>query len=102
MRFGHDYHHAKQMQTALLKQVCDEKTPAKDVVQLTRSWIDLERLKREIRGIPPLAAATLKELADYKLSLAKQIQASGFEITELDDVPSARQGLQILPKEPPD
>lgn len=86
MRFGHDYHNAKQMQTVVLKHVCDEKTPARDVVQLTRSWIDLERLKREIRGIPPLAAASLKEIADYKQALAKQISAGPAEITELDEV----------------
>ena len=84
MRFGHDYHNAKQMQTVLLKAVCEGNAPARDLVQLTRSWIDLERLKREIRGIPPLAAATLKEIADYKLSLAKQVSAGPVEITEID------------------
>jgi hypothetical protein len=91
MRFGYDYHNAKQMQTVVLKHICDEKTPARDVVQLTRSWIDLERLKREIRGIPPLAAASLKEIADYKHTMAKKIQAFELEITELpDEVPAAR------------
>jgi len=75
MRYGPDYHNAKQMQTALFKAVCDEKTPARDVVQCTRAWIELERFKREVRGIPPLAAASLKEMADYKHALAKQINA---------------------------
>ena len=63
MRFGPDYYNAKQMQTALFKTVCDEKTPAREVAQCTRAWIDLERLKREMRGIPPLAGAKLGELS---------------------------------------
>lgn len=84
MRYGPDYSNARLMQAALVRAVCDEKTPPRDVVQLTRSWIDLERIKREIRGIPPLAAATLKELADYKLSLAKRVNAGPVEITEIN------------------
>jgi hypothetical protein len=84
MRYGPDYTNARQMQAALVSAVCDGKTTARDLVQLTRSWIDLERLKREIRGIPPLAAATLKEIADYKLSLAKQIRATEPAYTEID------------------
>jgi hypothetical protein len=67
MRFGPAYYNAGQLQTVLFKTVCEEKTPARDVAQCTRAWIDLERLKREIRGIPPLAPAKLHELlADMK------------------------------------
>ena len=62
MRFGPNYHNARQMQTKLFQVVCDEKTSARDAAQCARTWIDLERLKREIRGIPPLAAAKLNEL----------------------------------------
>ena len=65
MRFGPAYYDARQLQTVLFKTVCDEKTPARDVVQCTRGWIELERLKREMRGIPPLAPAKLKELFDH-------------------------------------
>ena len=75
MRFGPDYHNAKQMQTALMKKVCDEKAPVRDVVQCVRAWRELEQLKREIRGIPPLAPATLKELADLKLAQLKRIES---------------------------
>ncbi len=78
MRFGPDYHNAKQMQTAIVKAVCDGNTPARDLVQLTRAWTDLERLKREIRGIPPLAAATLKEIADFRNARVKQLAAEPF------------------------
>jgi hypothetical protein len=66
MRFGPAYHDARQMQTALFNMVCEEKTSARDVAQCTRAWIDLEKLKREIRGIPPLAPAKLRELLDLK------------------------------------
>ncbi len=62
MRFGPAYHEAKQMQDILFAVVCDEKTPAKDAVGCVKAWINLEKLKREIRGIPPLAPAKLSEL----------------------------------------
>jgi len=63
MRFGPDYYNARQMQAVLVKAISDDKTPARDVAQCTRAWIDLEKLKREMRGIPPLAPAKLHELA---------------------------------------
>jgi len=62
MRYGPDYYNARQMQTQILQAVLDGKTSARELPQLVRSWIDLERLKREMRGIPPLAAASVKEL----------------------------------------
>ncbi|MEI8290943.1 MAG: hypothetical protein WCH99_15875 [Verrucomicrobiota bacterium] len=62
MRFGPDYYAAKQMQTVLSKAVCDGTTSPRDAALCTRSWIELERLKREMRGIPPLAAAKVGEL----------------------------------------
>jgi hypothetical protein len=74
------------MQTALFKAVCEEKTSARDVAQCTRAWIDLEKLKREIRGIPPLAPAKMRELLDLKrakpLAIADAIPAD--ELVELD------------------
>jgi hypothetical protein len=63
MRFGPDYYNARQMQAVLVKTISDDKTPARDVAQCARAWIDLERLKREMRGIPPLAPAKLQEIA---------------------------------------
>ncbi len=62
MRFGPNYHNARQMQTKLLQAVCDEKTSARDRAQCAKAWTEVERLKREMRGIPPLAAAKLSEL----------------------------------------
>ena len=62
MRYGPTYYDAKALQTSLLQAIHDETTSARDRAQCTRTWIDLERLKREMRGIPPLAAAKLTEL----------------------------------------
>jgi len=80
MRYGPDYANARQMQTALMKKVCDEKSHVRDVVQCVRAWRELEQLKREIRGIPPLAPATLKEMADLKLARMRQINSAPFTV----------------------
>jgi len=76
MRFGPAYYNARQLQTVLFETVCDEKTPARDVAQCTRAWIDLERLKREMRGIPPLAPAKLHELLAATMKRARPASAS--------------------------
>jgi len=65
MRYGPDYYNARQMQTKLLQAVCDEKTSPRDLAQCTKAWTELERLKREIRGIPPLAAAKVQDLLEH-------------------------------------
>ena len=62
MRYGPTYYDAKALQTQILQAVRDEKPSARELAQLVRSWIDLERFKREMRGIPPLAAAKVGEL----------------------------------------
>jgi len=80
MRFGPAYHDARQMQTALFKAVCNEMTTSRDVAQCTRAWIELERLKREIRVIPPLAATKPHELLDH---MKKAKPAGEFEPTEI-------------------
>ena len=64
MRFGPAYYDARQMQAVLVKTVCEGKTSARDIAQCVGAWINLEKLKREMRGIPPLAAAKLKELKE--------------------------------------
>ena len=64
MRYGPTYYDAKALQTSILQAVRDEKTSARDLAQCTKAWIELERLKREMRGIPPLAAAKLGDMLD--------------------------------------
>jgi hypothetical protein len=69
MRFGPAYYNAGKLQEALFERVCDRTSPAREIAQCARSWIELERLKREMRGIPPLAAAKVTEtLARMKRS----------------------------------
>ena len=67
MRFGPAYYEAKQMQTVLFAIACKEKTPAREAVQCTRAWVELERFKREMRGIPPLAPHSLNEMPMKRL-----------------------------------
>ncbi len=78
-----DYYNARKMQAILCKVVCDEKTPARDAAQCTRAWIELERLKREIRGLPPLAAASLADIVKFKRDTMKHI-SNDSEPMELD------------------
>ena len=73
MRYGPDYYAARQMQTVLSKAVCDGNTSPRDAALCTRSWIELERLKREMRGIPPLAAAKVGDMLD-KMKRAKSAE----------------------------
>jgi hypothetical protein len=65
MRYSPAYYNAVKLQDSLNQRACDENTPAQSIAQCARAWIDLERLKREIRGIPPLAPAKAKELFDH-------------------------------------
>ena len=62
MRYGPTYYEAKALQTSLLQAIHDEKTPARDRAQCAKAWTEVERLKREMRGIPPLAAVKVSEL----------------------------------------
>ena len=90
MRFGPAYYDARQMQAALFKTVCDGNTSARDAAQCTKAWIDLERLKREMRGIPPLAAAKLKELYEHMQRIKEEAHAKWMEIgpTEIEEAPA--------------
>ena len=76
MRYGPTYYDAKALQTSLLKAINHEQTSARDLAQCTKAWIDLERLKREMRGIPPLAAAKVSEV------LTKMKRAKAAELDE--------------------
>ena len=86
MRFGPDYYNARQLQTKLFQVVCDTSTPSRDVAQCTRAWIELERLKREMRGIPPLAAAKLNELLGHakKVKSVREFEPREIESAALD------------------
>jgi hypothetical protein len=65
MRYSPAFYDAGKLQRACYQRACDEKASANNLTQCVRAWIDLERLKREIRGIPPLSPAKLTELFDH-------------------------------------
>jgi len=80
MRYGPTYYDAKALQTALLQMIQDEKTSARDIAPCTRTWMELERLKREMRGIPPLAAARVNELVAKLKQARPTLLAQAVEI----------------------
>lgn len=80
MRFGHAYYDARKVQAVLAKTISNEETPARDVVRCTDAWISLERLKREIRGIPPLERAKLHELTGH---MKRTRRAANYEPVEI-------------------
>lgn len=59
---GTQHQTACEWQGLLLTTANDCKTEARDKALLAREWINMERLKRELRGIPPLASHKLSEL----------------------------------------
>lgn len=71
MRYGPTHYNAKQLQVVLAETICDETASARDKAQSVRVWIELEHLKREMRGIPPLAPVTLKDLLAAKTKRAR-------------------------------
>ena len=82
------------MQAALVEKVIDKATPSMDVAQLARTWMDLERFKREVRGVPALAPATLRELADHRVALARRISSDPVEI--IDEEPAEAEPTEVV------
>jgi hypothetical protein len=66
MRYGADYYRLKKVRDVLSRIICDQKTPARDVPRCVTALISLERFIREMRGIPPLAPMSVKELMEMK------------------------------------
>jgi hypothetical protein len=60
--YGAQHQTACELQTILVTRCKDGKTAGKDVSLLARVWVELERMKREMRGIPPLSGHKLNEL----------------------------------------
>lgn len=78
---GSQHQTANDIQKLLIASIKDAATDGKDKAQLARAWEALERLKREMRGIPPLKASdligTLKRLPNAQ----RAASASPLEIT---------------------
>lgn len=66
-------HVGKQIQNTLIDNIGKPSQFSSAVAACARAWIDLERLKREMRGLPPLAPATLHELLAARRMKLKRI-----------------------------
>ena len=89
MRYGPTHYNAKQLQVILAETICDETASARDKAQSVRVWIELEHLKRLIRGIPPLAPVTLSELLVVKMKRARPAALGELVEVEVEEVGDA-------------
>ena len=88
MRFGPAYYDARRLQVVLIEKVRDRSASVRDVALCVGAWINLEKLKREIRGIPPLAAAKLKELCDHMERVKSLRRAEEPAAIEIEPAPA--------------
>ena len=84
MRYSPAYYDAGAVQTTVFKKVFDEKTSPREVVQCAETWMKLERFRREMRGIPPLATASLKEVKALLDSMKRARPAALYEPVEVE------------------
>jgi hypothetical protein len=75
-RYGTPYRDCIKLQKALAIKALDATTEARDANSSVKAWIELEYLKREIKGIPRLAPHSLKELMDTKQRAMRQLPSS--------------------------
>ena len=88
------YRDACAIQKLLFARLKLTATKAFDMAQCVRGWIELERLKREMRGLPPLAPHKLDEIAKFKRQQAKIIESpSAAAYTEIDESDESKESL---------
>ncbi len=63
---GSQHQTAANLQKLLLSIIYNPETEPNLVQPLTKEWQSLERFKREMRGIPPLRAASVREALDAR------------------------------------
>lgn len=78
-----NYRSATKVQNLLIDKMQDSEESGIALAQLARAWIEAEHLKREMRGLPRLAPASVKELLESRKT--KQLASSNVTITELDE-----------------
>jgi len=64
------------MQKLALTKAQEQDIKGFDLAAMMRAWIEMERLKREMRGIPALSAASLRELLTAKREAARTLDVS--------------------------
>ena len=79
------YRNACSIANSLLLRIVNPDTSDKDASLLARVWVEVEGFKRQMRGIPMLAAHSLKELAAARSDMARQINHTPLELfTEIE------------------
>lgn len=73
------YKEALELQTGIMERVRDEQTKPTVLAMLARSWCDLERMKRVMRGLPANTSQSIREPKAPK----RKAQASG----PIEDIP---------------
>jgi len=78
---GVQHQAACDLQKLLIHKASQPETTAQEAAVAIREWQSLERLKREMRGIPPLKAASVTET--LSLRKAKQFAIASHEPVEV-------------------
>ena len=89
---GTQHQVACELQNVLVARCKDDTTDGKAVALLARSWIALEQMKREIRGIPPLAPHKVSELLRDARATAAPLAAP----VEVDAAPAIDETKESL------
>ena len=94
------YRDAIRLQNVLMDKAGHAEDQGIGTAACVRAWVELERLKREMRGIPALAVHKLKEVYEARRASAKNITPSNAlpPYDELDDAPTPAP----VPSTPPD
>ena len=99
---GTQHQVACDLQNVLIARCKDDKTDAKAVSLLARVWIELEKLKREIRGIPPLAPHKLSELLRDARTTPRSLASPTEADAEPEQVEPPKHSLSPTVTAPPD
>jgi hypothetical protein len=91
-----------KMQKALLDRVLNPETEDKSLMGIVNSWLELERFKRELRGIPRLLGSSVSELNAALRARRKPAEVSAPTYTEVEAVPQTKESLnpQTVPTPP--
>lgn len=81
------YRNATTIANKLMALILTAEEPSMAVANMARTWLEVEQLKREWRGLPRLKPASAKELFDAKRSAAKHAEPTDAFI-ELDAAPT--------------
>ena len=90
------YRNACTIANHLMELILLPSEDTRNTALLAREWLNIEQAKREWRGLPRLAPASMRELLDAKRAKLKTIHAASFTEPEPDHPIS-----QTVPTPPP-